>query len=103
MSLNQQQIPNFNTLASLCSCTGRFLSYLVETPWRQFVLFQVRLYIGIYFIHLQDWFRVFPRDQVFVIQLEDYTNHRTETVRKLYDFLDLSMTLSGPKYDTRWT
>ena len=52
--------------------------------------FQVQLEKGIYFVQLQEWFRVFPRDQIMILRLEDYTLQRTQTVQKIYSFLDFS-------------
>ena len=49
----------------------------------------VRLHVGLYFIYLLDWFRVFPRDQLLILRLEDYTYHRAQSAIKIYDFLDL--------------
>ena len=51
---------------------------------------QVRLYIGIYFIYLQDWLKVFPLEHIFILRLEDYAERREENVLKLYKFLSLS-------------
>ena len=53
-------------------------------------MFQVQLEKGIYFVQLQEWFRVFPRDQIMILRLEDYTRHRTQTVLSIYKFLDFS-------------
>ena len=49
----------------------------------------VRLHIGVYFIHLKEWYRVFPKDQIVILRLEDYSQHRTQTLLELYDFLGL--------------
>ena len=50
----------------------------------------MRLYIGIYFIYLQDWLKVFPLEHIFILRLEDYAERREENVLKLYKFLSLS-------------
>ena len=49
------------------------------------------MHIGIYFVYLQEWYSVFPRDQVLILRLEDYTENRGEHMRILYDFLTLGM------------
>ena len=50
----------------------------------------MRLYIGIYFIYLQDWLKLFPLEHIFILRLEDYAERREENVLKLYKFLSLS-------------
>ena len=49
----------------------------------------IRLHVGLYFIYLLDWYRVFPRDQILILRLEDYTNNRARTALKIYNFLNL--------------
>lgn len=51
----------------------------------------VRLHVSLYYIYLLDWYRVFPRDQLLIIRLEDYTRQRAQFALKIYNFLELSM------------
>ena len=55
----------------------------------------VRLHIGVYFIHLKEWYRVFPKDQIFIMRLEDYSQHRIHAVLQLYGFLGLRNLTQG--------
>ncbi|XP_046585351.1 carbohydrate sulfotransferase 15-like [Haliotis rubra] len=50
----------------------------------------VRPIIGIYHAFLEDWLKVFPRDQVHVIRFEDYVANTRGEMEKLFDFLSLS-------------
>lgn len=50
---------------------------------------QVRLRVGIYHVYLAEWLKVFPRDQILVIRLEDYAKNLKQTTRRVYDFLGL--------------
>ncbi|PVD31048.1 hypothetical protein C0Q70_10325 [Pomacea canaliculata] len=50
---------------------------------------KVRLRVGIYHVYLAEWLKVFPRDQILVIRLEDYAKNLKQTTRRVYDFLGL--------------
>ena len=54
-----------------------------------FGLFQVRLHMGFYFIFLQEWFQVFPREQFLIIRTEDYSSNMIYYLQKTYRFLGL--------------
>ncbi|XP_071478653.1 carbohydrate sulfotransferase 15-like [Diadema antillarum] len=49
----------------------------------------VRLLLGIYVIFIRDWFRVFPRDQLMIVRLEDWHVNCTDALYSIYDFLRL--------------
>lgn len=49
----------------------------------------VRLHLGLYIVFLLDWLTVFHRDQVFVLQLEEYAANMKVAIKKVFDFLDL--------------
>lgn len=49
-----------------------------------------RIHIGIYHIHLKEFFRVFPRDQILILKLEDYSKSPEAAMKKIFGFLDLS-------------
>ncbi|XP_072039674.1 carbohydrate sulfotransferase 15-like [Amphiura filiformis] len=52
--------------------------------------YQPRIQIGLYVVHLQEWFDVFPRDQVFLLRTEDWHLHRQmRTLPRLFEFLDI--------------
>ena len=45
--------------------------------------------MGIYFIHLLEWYRVFPEEQIMILRLEDYSANRAKATLNVYDFLTL--------------
>lgn len=45
---------------------------------------------GLYHIFLEDWFSVFPRDQILVIHGDDYYHDRAAVMTKVFSFLELS-------------
>lgn len=47
----------------------------------------VRLTVGLYDVFLQDWLNVFPKEQIFVLRLEDYSTNNKYYLYKIYDFL----------------
>ncbi|XP_011662499.2 carbohydrate sulfotransferase 15-like isoform X2 [Strongylocentrotus purpuratus] len=49
----------------------------------------VRLNIGLYAIYIRDWLKVFPRDQMFILRLEDWHEDCTEILPNIYAFLNL--------------
>uniref|UniRef100_A0A3P9H9Y6 Sulfotransferase n=1 Tax=Oryzias latipes TaxID=8090 RepID=A0A3P9H9Y6_ORYLA len=49
----------------------------------------VRLQVGLYIIYLMDWLRVFNREQILVLRLEDHASNRKYTMHKVFDFLGL--------------
>ncbi|XP_029608498.1 carbohydrate sulfotransferase 15 isoform X1 [Salmo trutta] len=48
----------------------------------------VRLNLGLYIVFLLDWLTVFHRDQILVLQLEDYAANLRLTIHKVFDFLN---------------
>ncbi|KAM3606042.1 uncharacterized protein V6R79_009836 [Siganus canaliculatus] len=53
----------------------------------------VRLSLGMYIVFLLDWLTVFHRDQILVLRLEDYAANLKVTIKKVFDFLTVSMYL----------
>lgn len=49
----------------------------------------VRLHLGLYIVFLLDWLTVFHREQILVLQLEDYAANLKVTIKKVFDFLNL--------------
>ncbi|ELT88376.1 hypothetical protein CAPTEDRAFT_195662 [Capitella teleta] len=47
----------------------------------------IRAWNGLYAIYLKDWLKVFPRDQVLVLFLEDYRQRKTELLQEVSEFL----------------
>ena len=43
-----------------------------------------------YYIFLEDWFRVFPKEQIMVIQFEEFVANRLGYLKKVFQFLELS-------------
>ena len=50
---------------------------------------QVRLVEGMYPVFLQDWLRVWPKEQLFVMRYEDYGGHERKRISEVLDFLGL--------------
>ncbi|XP_033756442.1 carbohydrate sulfotransferase 15-like isoform X2 [Pecten maximus] len=51
---------------------------------------EVRLTIGLYAVYLEDWMDVFPRQQFFVVSLDEYSVNQTIVASRIFKFLDLS-------------
>ncbi|KAF7220376.1 carbohydrate sulfotransferase 15 isoform X1 [Nothobranchius furzeri] len=49
----------------------------------------VRLTLGMYFVFLLDWLTVFHKEQILVLRLEDYAANLKETIKNVFDFLDV--------------
>ncbi|KAF6719305.1 Carbohydrate sulfotransferase 15 [Oryzias melastigma] len=49
----------------------------------------VRLQVGLYIVYLMDWLKVFNRDQILLLRLEDHASNRKYTMHKVFDFLGL--------------
>nr|KAI8768830.1 carbohydrate sulfotransferase 15-like [Biomphalaria glabrata] len=72
---------------------------------------RVRLRVGLYYQYLQEWLTLFPRSQVAVVRLEDYSAKPLSTVRQVHTFLQLRQlsdveddrVLAQPKHNTRRT
>ncbi|KAH9509177.1 Carbohydrate sulfotransferase 15 [Bulinus truncatus] len=71
----------------------------------------VRLRVGLYFQYLQEWLSLYPRSQVAVVRLEDYSARPLSTIRQILKFLELremsevedDKVLEQPKLNTRRT
>ena len=50
---------------------------------------EIRLGVSMYYIHLLKWIRLFPREQLHVIRLEDLTSDASGTMGKVWTFLDV--------------
>lgn len=55
-----------------------------------FSLQGVRLYNGLYSVFLCDWLKVFPREQVLVVRMEDYHQDMVSSLATIYNHLGLS-------------
>ncbi|KAJ8317755.1 hypothetical protein KUTeg_005659 [Tegillarca granosa] len=53
------------------------------------LLARLRLRVGMYFVYLKDWMRVFPKDQLLILRLEDYSKDLPNVLKKVYNFLNL--------------
>lgn len=50
----------------------------------------VRLRIGVYHVHLKEYFRVFPREHILVLKLEQFSKNTTESMKQVFSFLGLA-------------
>ncbi|KAL3864864.1 hypothetical protein ACJMK2_006514 [Sinanodonta woodiana] len=48
-----------------------------------------RLRLGLYSVYLDDWLRVFERNQILILRLEDYAVNREHTMKNIFKFLKL--------------
>ena len=46
-----------------------------------------RLRIGLYYFHIRSWLAAFPKDQLLVIRMEDYSRDTASTLQNVYSFL----------------
>ena len=51
-----------------------------------------------YSVFLEEWLRVFPRDQILVVRAEDYFKDRTPTLNTIFNFLGLGRCSPYLKY-----
>lgn len=53
------------------------------------LLSATRLRVGLYVVYLRDWLKLFPRDQLLVLRLEDYSRDTAGSMKKIFSFLNL--------------
>ena len=53
-------------------------------------MFQTHIIEGFYAVHLADWLRVWPREQLHIMRYEDYGGKEAERIAEIYHFLGLS-------------
>ena len=51
---------------------------------------KLNMYGGMFHIFVRDWLKVFPREQIFIYRLEDYSAHMDEYLQKIYQHVGLS-------------
>ncbi|XP_060575704.1 carbohydrate sulfotransferase 15-like isoform X2 [Ruditapes philippinarum] len=66
------------------------LRHCLYTPAKSRPGIVIRLRIGVYHLHLKEYFRVFPREQVMVIKLEDFSNNTYSYMKQIFSFLEIS-------------
>ncbi|KAM4591487.1 carbohydrate sulfotransferase 15-like isoform 2-T2 [Odontesthes bonariensis] len=49
----------------------------------------VRLNLGMYFVYIRDWLTVFYKEQILVVQLENYATDLKVAMKKVFDFLSV--------------
>ena len=60
-----------------------------DTSWNPII----RVRIGLYYVYLSDWFKVFPRNQFYITTLDEYSTERIKVLKQMTAFLEL------PKFD----
>ncbi|XP_025084072.1 carbohydrate sulfotransferase 15-like isoform X1 [Pomacea canaliculata] len=53
-------------------------------------MYPIDLSGGAYAVFVEDWLRVFPPDQVYVIRFENYVNEISRSLKEVFNFLGLS-------------
>ncbi|XP_076437345.1 carbohydrate sulfotransferase 15-like [Babylonia areolata] len=51
---------------------------------------KIMIHEGLYSVFLEDWFRIFPRKQIYVARMEDYSPNIPVELERIYRFLELS-------------
>lgn len=51
--------------------------------------FKARLRVGMYHVFLEDWYRVFPKEQIMLIKFEEFAKNRIGILRDVFNFLEL--------------
>ena len=47
------------------------------------------LMLGIYHVYIEDWFAVFPRNQFYVMRMEDYNADKKGNIKSILSLLDV--------------
>lgn len=55
----------------------------------------VPLYVGLYYVYIQDWFAVYPREQFHFVRLRDYSKNTDFEMEKVFNFLHLGMSTNS--------
>lgn len=64
---------------------------LQENTFRHCVAvnFTPRLHIGMYSVHLREWFQRFPRDQIYILRTDEWKKNVTKEMKSILEFLEL--------------
>ena len=54
------------------------------------VCFKVRVMVGIYEMYLRQWLKVFPREQIFIMRNEDYSNDISSHLKRVFNLKENS-------------
>jgi N-acetylgalactosamine 4-sulfate 6-O-sulfotransferase len=46
---------------------------------------------SLYSVFLEEWLKIFGKDQIFVLKAEDYFHNRTTGLNRVFDFLSLGL------------
>ena len=52
-----------------------------------YVFLQTRLVVGLYTVFIEEWLKVFPREQFHILRLEDYTEYKQLALNDIFQFL----------------
>ncbi|XP_046581263.1 carbohydrate sulfotransferase 15-like [Haliotis rubra] len=81
----EQEIREFNACLLTNSVRGCAYTGSHENAYSS----KVRLRQGLYSVHVSDWLRVFPRQQLHIIKFEEYMLDIENHMKSLFRFLDL--------------
>ena len=65
---------------------------------------QTRIYIGMYYIYLQQWLNVFPKQQILVLKTEEYSSNTANVLQQIAQFLNIGeyfLWVSGDLYELK--
>ncbi|XP_038058148.1 carbohydrate sulfotransferase 15-like [Patiria miniata] len=75
------------SIAILKACMGKG-RFLRSCSYDYAESLRARITVSHYVVYLRDWLQAFPRDQIFVLQLEDWKGNCEKWLPKLYSFLE---------------
>ncbi|XP_067681395.1 carbohydrate sulfotransferase 15-like [Haliotis asinina] len=81
-----------NEIAEFQNCMSHssLRSCVMNTTEENYLTTAIGLRSSMYHIHLVDWLKVFPREQIHVIHFEAYTNQVEHTLAGVYKFLQVA-------------
>ena len=66
------------------------MGYIMEPSYIKHPLYlQAPIYTSFYDIHIKEWLKVFPREQIFIFRNEDYSKDIKGTFIQVFKFLDI--------------
>ncbi|XP_046381809.2 carbohydrate sulfotransferase 15-like [Haliotis rufescens] len=82
-----------NEITEFQNCISRssLRSCVMNSTEENYLITAIGLRSSIYHIHLQDWMKVFPREQIYVVHFEHYIKHMPDTLAGVYNFLEVDL------------
>lgn len=65
------------------------MKHTYETHTQASYSFQVRLYLGLYVLYIEEWLKIFEQQRFHILRLEEYKQNKTRELCRIYQFLGL--------------